>query len=169
MIRRGGHRHHQAVTIVATGVDTAREAMMPTIKRSLVVAAIAAMGVFASVGTVHAAQASLRPVGHAAHGPAIQGLQTPKNSNILPRDNRSVPYKFMPSHMRVPDCNNPLVSYSLTITNDTAVDQTIDEAGVQIDTIPAGSSQAYCANGAGVQVVYLDGTPSATLQIDTIR
>jgi hypothetical protein len=143
--------------------------MMPTIKRSLVVAAIAAMGVFASVGTVHAAQGSLRPVGHATSGQAIGTLQTPKNSNILNRDNPSVPYKFMPSHMRVPDCNNPLVGYSLTITNDTAVDQTIDESGVQIDTIPAGSSQAYCANGAGIQVVYLDGTPSATLQIDVIR
>jgi hypothetical protein len=141
--------------------------MMTTIKRTLVVAAIAAMGVFASVGTVHAAQATLRPVGHAVFAQAVSGhLETPKNSNILPRNRASGGFKFVDNHVRVPDCNNPNVGYSLNITNDTADPQTIDQDGAQINTIPAGESQQYCGNGAGVQQVYLDGDPSATLTIN---
>jgi hypothetical protein len=143
--------------------------MMPTIKRTLVVAAIAAMGVFASVGTVHAAQATLRPVGHAVTGPTIPGLEMRKNSNILPRNNASGGFKFSPTHIRVPDCNNPNVGYSFTITNDTSVPQQIDQGGAPIDTIPAGSSQEYCGNGAGVQQVYLDSYPSAVLTVNVVH
>jgi hypothetical protein len=97
--------------------------MLPTIRRCLAIAAVATAGVFASVGTAHAAPATQHASFRAASVRTVHGFETVKNTYIVQRNRLGVSYKFSPNHVRVPDCSNPNVFDSFNITNNSAVTQ----------------------------------------------
>ena len=144
--------------------------MLPTIKRSLVIAVIATMGVFASVGTAHAASAS-RVSLHALSTSHVHGLTSAKNSNILPKGRTH--FKFKPNAIKVPDCSNPRVTGSFSVTNDSSVSQQAEYGGSPLGgPIAPGGVLYVCAStgGAGGQgQVTLASDPTATLTFTVIH
>jgi hypothetical protein len=144
--------------------------MLPTIKRSLVIAVIATAGVFASVGTANAASAS-RVSLHAVSTSHVHGLTSAKNSNIVPRGRTN--FKFKPNAIKVPDCANPSVTLSFTITNNSSVSQQPEIGGSPLGpAIAPGSAQGYCANaggGGGFAQITLASSATAFLNVTVVH
>jgi hypothetical protein len=144
--------------------------MLRTIKRSLVIAVIAVSGVFASVGTAHAASVSRMSL-HAVSTPNIQGLTKAKNSNVLPRGKRN--FKFNPKAIKVPDCSNPKVTLSFTVTNDSSISQQLEVGGSPLGSPVAPGGVVYvCASSGGsggsVQVTLASST-TAVLTVTVVH
>jgi hypothetical protein len=146
-----------------------RECRMSTFKRILVIGAITATGLAAGIGsTAHAAAApGLRVVTHAANG---QRLESVKNVQILKGSKKQGGFKFKANKIKVPDCNNPNVTDSVNITNNTTVSQGIVFEGTVIATEAPGDDDGFCASGGPATIqVSLDDDASAVLTINIVH
>jgi hypothetical protein len=145
---------------------------MSAFKRVLVIGAITATGLAASIGsTAHAAAApGLRVVAHSVNGPRVTGGEKVKNTSILPRNRASGGYKFSPNHVRVPDCSNPQFTDSFNVTNNTTISQSIVFEGSVIATLDPGQEAGFCGeNGPGQIQVSLQADPSTVLTINIVH
>jgi hypothetical protein len=124
--------------------------MRPTIKRLLVIGAIATTGMFASVSTTHAAPAPHFAGGHVASRPMIAGAKV-LNTFIVPKKAKE---GFSPTKLTVPDvtgANCTQTNYSFLVTNITVDTQQLAYGGSPIlNPIPSGTVEWICVDNGGV-------------------
>jgi hypothetical protein len=141
--------------------------MRATVKRILVVGAIATTGVFASVGTTHAAAAP-RFTGHVLSGPLVASAKV-VNSFIVPKGAKE---GFSPAKLTVPDVTGTacaVTDYSFAVSNFTTSTQQLTNAGSPIaNPIPEFTAELICADDGDVGgsfVLNLAANPKAKLTI----
>jgi hypothetical protein len=145
--------------------------MRATIKRILVIGAVTTVGVFASVGTTHAAAAPRFAGGHVASRPMVAGAKV-LNSFIVPTTKKE---KFSPTKLTVPDvagANCTQTTYSFLVTNITSATQQLAYGGSPVlNPIPSGTVSWVCVDNGGVGgslVLNLVANPKAKLTITVL-
>jgi hypothetical protein len=145
--------------------------MRSTIKRILVIGAVTTVGMFASVGTTHAAAAPRFAGGHEASRSLIAGARV-LNTFVVPTAKAEA---FQPRKLTVPDvtgANCSETTYSFLVTNITASTQQLTYGGSEVlNPIPTGTVEWVCVDNGGAGgtlVLNLSANPKAKLTINVL-
>jgi hypothetical protein len=127
--------------------------MRPTFRRIFAIGAITTTGLFASIGTTHAAPAPRFAGGHVEGHALVAGAKV-LNTFIVPKGATGAKGKFSPTKLTIPDVSGANCSetdYSFLATNITANDQQLSYDGSPIlGTIASGTVYWLCVDNGDV-------------------
>jgi hypothetical protein len=145
--------------------------MQSTITRILAIGAVTTVGVFASVGTTHAAAAPRFAGGHEATRSLVASAKV-INTFVVPTAKAE---GFQPRKLTVPDvagANCTQTTYSFLVTNITSASQQLSYGGSPVlNAIPSGTVEWVCVDNGGAGgslVLNLVANPKAKLTINVL-